>query len=113
MIWFLVRNYGIAGAAAGYSIRAIVETAVLWIIIHRTFPWSWRNGLGLAFRQMALVCVALIVMGYFLSGARIGSYMSVTATLLVLSAYSLTAHFFLLTERDRSLLRGMLRRVEA
>jgi O-antigen/teichoic acid export membrane protein len=113
MIWFLVRNYGIAGAAAGYSIRAIVETTVLWIIIHRTFPWSWRNGLGLAFRQMALVCVALIVMGYFLSGARIGSYMSVTATLLVLSAYSLIAHFFLLTERDRSLLRGMLRRVEA
>ena len=113
LIWFLVRNYGITGAAAGYSIRAIIETAVLWIIIHRTFPWSWRTGLGEAFRQMAAVCIALVLVGYLLSGARIESYISVLGTLLVLGSYATVAHFYLLTERDRMLLRGMLRRAEA
>lgn len=109
MMWFLVRGWGIEGAAAGFAVRMLVETALLWAVVHWQFRWPWGEGVGRLLLRAAAAVVALAALSVVLWHPRVTSPLPVAATLAALAAYALFARRFLLDGRDRAFLLSALR----
>lgn len=109
---FLVREYGVIGAALSYSIRTVVETLVLWVAAYRTFPLSWSACLQGTLGRSAPLMAALIGLGWLLSEADVGDPLAVAATLTAIVLYVWIAHAHLLDEADRSFFRDLARRAQ-
>lgn len=109
IVWALTQGYGIRGAALSYSIRAFVETIVLWIVLHKVTPLS-----GVLLLRVGLVrpCIALIIFviaAQFIGEAHIDNYFDIATTLTALLVYGIVVLAVVLDERDKGLLVSLCR----
>jgi O-antigen/teichoic acid export membrane protein len=109
MMWLLVRRWGIEGAAAGFALRMVVETLLLWAVVHREFRWRWTQGVGRLFGRAGAAVAGMAAMAAVLRHPQVTSPFPLGATLLALVAYALFARRFLLDRRDEAFLLGVLR----
>lgn len=109
MIWYLVRQHGVNGAALGYTVRAVLETLGLWLIIYRTFPLSalraWRSLTGV---MWAIPFFG--VTGYILRNARFDDWGAIAATAGVLLIYIAAVGRFGLAVEERTIIRDLVGR---
>lgn len=106
----LVRSYGIVGAAITYTLRTIVETAVLWVCVHRVFPLSWRALVRGTFHKMTPVAIGVAALALAFPGAHAESVQALAMTGVAVVAYLLVVQFHLLDAADRTFLHSVLRR---
>ena len=100
----LVKLYGVQGAAISYTIRTVLETVLLWLILYRLVPLS---GLRLLKAALLRPSIPLILFGfgaYFLSGARTDNCYDILSTLLICIAYVPFVLRFVFDSRDRQFL---------
>lgn len=109
LMWVLVRGWGVEGAAAGFALRALAETAGLWVVVHRAFAWRWRAGVGPLLGRAGIAAGVLALVAVPLWSPDVRSPMALGATLAALLAYAAFAARFLLDARDHAFLRGALR----
>jgi O-antigen/teichoic acid export membrane protein len=107
---FLVRQYGIVGAAVSYSLRTVVETMILWIVIYRVFPLSWLRGVREVLGRTGPVAAGLIGLALLLPEASIADPITVAATLTAVTIYAWIVHSHLLDDGDRAFFRDLARR---
>jgi O-antigen/teichoic acid export membrane protein len=100
-VWFLTKHYGIVGAAVSYSLRSILETIILWGIVHHLLPLSRR---ALAMSLVVRPAPAMLCLGaasWLLRNASIRSPLDIAATGLLLAAYGIYAARWILNADDR------------
>ncbi len=110
IVLVLTKQFGIVGAAISYTIRALIETAVLWIVLYRVLPFS---GARLTRQTLLPMLPAVAIAGaaaWLLDEGRLASTAALVGTLAVLAAYGLFAAIFLLDDQDRHMLRALRRR---
>lgn len=109
IVWILTKNFGIAGAALSYTIRATIETIFIWIVIARVTPLSvirlLQTGLFRPFVTLGL----FVVGASFISGDRIDSFYDIACTLLVLSVYATFVFVFVIDRKDKDILLSLYR----
>jgi O-antigen/teichoic acid export membrane protein len=101
VVWSLTKHYGVAGAALSYTVRTLVETVVLWIVVYRIVPFS---GSELLRKGLLRPGVALVVLGfasYGLGDCSIRNFGQVGITLVLLLAYCAYAYWAVLDAQDR------------
>lgn len=109
IVLVLTKQFGIVGAAISYTIRALVETSAVWIVLYRVLPFS---GARLLRQTLLPILPAVGIVGiaaWLLDEGRLGNIASIAGTLAVLAAYALFVAVFLLDGQDRNML-GALRR---
>jgi O-antigen/teichoic acid export membrane protein len=110
LVLLLTRQFGLAGAAASYTLRALLETLTLWLVLHRALPlsrtWLLQSGL----HRLAPVVALLIALAITLMTWPQSIAVSAAVTLLTLAAYGGGIALFLLDRKDRSVLVGLTRR---
>jgi O-antigen/teichoic acid export membrane protein len=104
---FLIRGYGILGAAIALTVRTAIETVVLWVVIARVLPVSPFRRAGPVLRRPLTAVAVLIAATFFLPAADITDLTSVAATATLATAYVATIFLFLLNPADRQLLRDL------
>jgi O-antigen/teichoic acid export membrane protein len=71
-VWWLIRVYGIEGAAAAWLVRVTIDTLVLFAIARRFLPLGARIGRSVPFIAVSLIFLlasALLPGGVFLKGS--------------------------------------------
>jgi O-antigen/teichoic acid export membrane protein len=101
VVWSLTKHYGIAGAALSYTVRTVIETFILWIVVHRIVPFS-----GFEFLKKGLLRpgAALFVLGvacYGLRDVSVRNFGQLAATLVLMAAYCAYAYWVVLDAHDR------------
>jgi len=101
LVWSLTKHYGLAGAALSYTVRTIIETVILWVVVYRIVPFS-----GVDFFRKGLLRpgVALIGLGfasYGLRGCSVRDFRQLAATVVILAAYGAYAYWIALDAEDR------------
>jgi O-antigen/teichoic acid export membrane protein len=109
IVWIFVKNYGIAGAALSYTVRTVLETIVLWIIIYRLVPLSGMRLLKAGFIKPFVTLPLFVVGAYLIRGAVIENWFDVVGSLLMLSVYGFCVFVFILDRRDRNFLFDLYR----
>jgi O-antigen/teichoic acid export membrane protein len=109
IVLVLTRQFGIVGAAISYSIRAIIETGLLWIVLYRVLPFSGERLLRQTLVPILPAVAVVATAAWLLDEGRLASVASIAATLVVLAAYGLFAAIFLLDDQDRDMLRALRR----
>jgi O-antigen/teichoic acid export membrane protein len=110
LVWLLTRQFGLVGAAVSYTVRAIVETATIWLVLYRALPLSWTFLVRSGFLRISPALVMMALAAGFLMMAHVQSSVAFAGTLVALIAYGMGALAFLLDESDRILLRSLFRR---
>ncbi|MFZ0929693.1 MAG: polysaccharide biosynthesis C-terminal domain-containing protein [Syntrophobacteraceae bacterium] len=113
IVWVLVRHYGIPGAALSFTVRALLETSVLWLILYRSIPLSGLRLLRMGFLRPCATLIPFGIMGHLIGEVSILSYFDILATLLVLSVYIILVHWFVFDRRDKEFLWGLYARRNA
>lgn len=110
----LVARWGIAGAAAAWTLRAVLDAVLVARAAHRMLGASWRDlgaGRGIA-GATALVavgaCTAALQAGVAAAGG--GTAMLLVGLAAVTAAFTALAWTLLLTDADRAAVRGAVRR---
>jgi O-antigen/teichoic acid export membrane protein len=108
MAWFLVRHWGIPGAAAGWTLRVAIEVVVFGLLVAKVFaldPQAFaehgvvKSLLGIAALGVALVGVRLLFRGFF--PAQLAASIGLTAVFCGLVWRTI------LDRTDRGQVRGM------
>jgi O-antigen/teichoic acid export membrane protein len=107
LVLILTRRFGIAGAAFSYTLRAIIETLALWIVLYRALPFSWVKLLKAGLLRTGVVVLVIAFGAYFIGEARIESRAAIIETLVMLAVYSLCVFTFLLDKQDRDILKSL------
>lgn len=107
IVWILTKRFGVAGAALSYTLRAVIETVILWIVLYKSVPISGKNFAKGALLRPGFTIVFLAVGVYFIRGVQIGSYFDISATILMLGVYVLLASLFVLDRGDRVFLTSL------
>jgi O-antigen/teichoic acid export membrane protein len=109
LVWYLTKEYGIAGAATSYTIRAFAETIIIWIMLYRAVHFSWLQLLKSALYKPAVALVIIGLITPFMAGASLNNPMSIIGTLLILSSYCIYAGFVIFDSDDKSLVMNVLK----
>lgn len=105
----LTLQFGLAGAAASYAIRTLLETMVLWCLVARVTPFFGEPArAAVRGTVLAPLLATLGVAGYILADARIDDARAIGFTLVTLALYGILAARFLLDRDDLALARGLL-----
>lgn len=99
IVLYLTREFGVAGAAWSYTIRAILETLTVLIVLHRTLPISYAYFLKSAIIPMTPAILAVSIVAYLVEG-RINDPVSIIATFAALAGYAVYASLVLLDDKD-------------
>jgi O-antigen/teichoic acid export membrane protein len=101
VVWSLTKYFGITGAALSYTVRTVIETIILWVVVYRIVPFS---GWELAKKGLLRPSLAVIVFAgaaYAIRGANIWNYSDIAITLVLLAVYTLYAYRFVFDQQDR------------
>lgn len=112
LVIVLTREFGLVGAATSFAVRTVIETGLLWVFVARLLDFS-RDALGLIARtgkQAALAFVLLGVAAQLTRGSQIDDPSALLVTTALLLAYAGAVALFALDDRDRTLLRSLVRR---
>lgn len=110
IVWILTKRFGVTGAALSYTIRAFIETIVLWLVLYRSVPISGARLMKHAFVRPTLLLTLLATGAFFIHGTRIQSYLDICATLLSVGLYVFSAFVFVLDSNDKAFLGSLYRR---
>jgi O-antigen/teichoic acid export membrane protein len=110
LVWFLTRWFGIVGAAASYTLRAILETVTIWLVLYKALPFSWSLLLKSGFLRLTPALALMGLTSCFLMMAHLQSSVALAGTVLALVMYGTSALIFWIDESDRRLLWSVLRR---
>jgi O-antigen/teichoic acid export membrane protein len=113
LVVVLTREFGLVGAAATFAVRSAIEIGVLWVLIGRIVRFS-REAMMLAAttgKQALLVLLPLGAAAYLLQGSELQDARALSVTLAVLVVYTGAVLAFVFDERDRTLLKSLVRRV--
>lgn len=106
-VWWLIRVWGIDGAAVAWVARVAVDTVVLFAMAQRILP-----GRALALRRVAAATgAALLVLA--LGAVPAGLAAKAVFILLTLVGFGLSAWFLILAPEERALLQGRFRTAQA
>ena len=103
-VLLFTRAYGIVGAAASYTLRALGETAVLWVLLFRVLPLSGRRFLGEGLLPAAIPAGLLGAAAWWIGDARLESPTAWIGTGVALAGYAASIPLFLLDDGDRRFL---------
>lgn len=101
IVWSLTKYYGIAGAALSYTVRTVIETVILWVVVYGIVPFS---GWALVKKALLRPGLALFVLGavaYGLRNCTIKNYGAMVLTSALLTAYCGYAYWKILDAQDR------------
>jgi O-antigen/teichoic acid export membrane protein len=101
-VYLLTKYFGIPGAALSFTIRAFVETVLIWIIVYKIIPLSLAKFVKDAFLRLALALVSVAAAAWYMRGARLSSPFdwSVTVAIIVLYVTSIPTVLLSRTELD-------------
>lgn len=102
-LWWLVRLYGIEGAAIAWALRIACDTVLLFALAKRILP----DVCGLPYRLGLLVGGALIL--FALCGAMVALVPRLVLLFVTLGLFAPVAWFVILNPSDRVSLTGILR----
>lgn len=109
VVWALIARFGLVGAALSFTLRAFIETGLLWVAVHRSFPVSMGRVFRRGLYPGAVLTAVLFAVAYALRGSQVRRPADVALTLLVLGLYALVAVFFVLDRGERSFVRTLAR----
>jgi O-antigen/teichoic acid export membrane protein len=109
LVWLLVRQFGMTGAAISYALRTVLETFTFWILLSKISPISLTRWLGIAFSRTGLVGLCLGLSAWALNDAQVDNPIAITGTLIILVGYGVVVPMFLLNSRDRTFLMGLFK----
>jgi len=101
LVWSLTKHYGIAGAALSYSVRTIIETVVLWIVVYRIVPFSGAELVKKGLLRPGLALVFLVFASYGLRNCSVRNFGQLGVTIALLAAYCAYAYWIALDAQDR------------
>lgn len=101
VVWFLTKRFGIAGAALSYTVRTVLETLILWFVVHRIVPFSMFRLLRKSLLQPSIAMVILAFASFWMRKASIYNQVDIGVTLLLLAAYGLFAYYMIFDREDR------------
>jgi O-antigen/teichoic acid export membrane protein len=111
LVIILTNRFGIVGAALSYTLRTVVETLALWVLVYRSLPFSHPRRL-LAFLPRLIVLTAAIAgAAYLLWDARIDSEAAIVGTVAALVVYAAFALLLMLDRQDRSMMANLALRL--
>jgi FkbM family methyltransferase len=103
-VFLFTRAYGIVGAAVSYTLRALLETGVLWVLLFRALPLSSRRFFGEGLLPATIPVGVLAAAAWWLGDARLQSPTAWIGTTAALAGYAAAVPLFLLDDRDRRFL---------
>jgi O-antigen/teichoic acid export membrane protein len=104
IVWILTKSFGLEGAALSYTVRAIVETILIWFVVARVTPISISRLLQAGLLRPFVTVVLLVVGALFISGERTDSLRDIACTLATLSVYAAIVLLFVLDRKDKDIL---------
>jgi O-antigen/teichoic acid export membrane protein len=109
MCYFLIPRFGIAGAAAAYSLRSTLDTVLLlfcsWKLMNLNFESARQSGLG-RILVLTLMAAAASAVLYRLGGSFA---MRLVGALTMIIAYAASIWYFAFLPAERSLLLNVVR----
>ncbi|NOZ51521.1 MAG: flippase [Gammaproteobacteria bacterium] len=103
ILWWLIGDYGIIGAAIAWVLRVAVDTVILFVMAHRLLP----TVSPFTRRPVLIAGMALFVLGL---GAMVpGLVMKGVYLLLVLLIFAAVSWFILLATDERNMIRSRLK----
>lgn len=110
LVWWCTQTWGLVGAAASYSARALIETAALWTVALIALPIR-RGKLGAErLKRLFLLLPAAAAVLPLLSVASTAPAAAGLGTTLVLGLYTLAVLVWVVDADDRRLLAQLLHR---
>jgi O-antigen/teichoic acid export membrane protein len=106
-VWFLTKKFGVMGASISYSARALVETVLIWVVLYKFVPFSWRRFVKDGLLPPSLLLIPTCFAAYVIGSGHIRSKFDITATTTTLVLYSLCVFVWVLDGRDKKLVGEM------
>lgn len=108
-VYFLTRHFGLSGAAWSYTLRAFVETILLWVVVYRVVPLSFSKFISDAFLRAAMPLTMMCIAAWLMRGARLQNHAYLVATVLIVGSYGFIVTRSLFDESDRTFIRNLSR----
>lgn len=103
LIWWLLDAYGIVGAAIAWVVRVVIDTSMLFVMVHNLLPAASPFML----RPILMTGMALFILAI---GAFISAFaMKLLFVLLVLLFFTLVAWYFILGADERNMISNRLK----
>lgn len=102
-VWFLTRQYGIAGAALSFTLRSFAETLAIWVILYYTRPFSKKHFLMSGLLRPCLLLVPLAAGAYFIGLPHGENYANIFGTLITLFVAAACGFLLLLDGNERDM----------
>jgi O-antigen/teichoic acid export membrane protein len=103
-VYLLTTRFGLAGAALSYTLRAFVETVMMWLVAYRVMPLSFKKFAITTFLRPGLAALSLGIAASVIRSPRLGSYFDVIGTALSLAIYGMVTATLILDNTDKSLI---------
>lgn len=109
LVFSFTKLFGLTGAASSFTLRTIVETLILWIVVARVvdFDSGSRRLLSISVRRIG---GALLVLAAAAALIEPPGQTAVIVTVGLLSAYTLAVALGIFDDRDWALVRSLVRR---
>jgi O-antigen/teichoic acid export membrane protein len=104
ILWWMLHNYGIVGAAIAWVLRIAADTVILFFIANRLMPGTP----SFKFKTIFMASAPLVVIG--LGGVIPGFALKGVFSLFGLSTFFLIAWFFILAADDKNLIYRRIKR---
>jgi O-antigen/teichoic acid export membrane protein len=104
IVWILTKKFGVLGAAMSFGIRAFAETTIIWIILYKVAPFSWKRFLNEGLLPPSLMLGLMGLGAYVIRHARIQSAFDIGATVAILAAYGACVLVLVLDKTDKALM---------
>jgi O-antigen/teichoic acid export membrane protein len=108
LTWFVVRTWGITGAALAWTIRVTIDAALLFLASDRVLGMSLAHAFHFHGRRVLIALLALVFVSL---GVRSAHLHVVVAGILALAIFSLFAFLvwrFVLAHEERSAIRSAI-----
>src|SRR5262249_3855656 len=92
IVWFLTKHFGIAGAAMSYTVRTVVETAILLVIVYRVAPFSWKTLFRAGMLKPLIAATPLAMAGLWMRDAKLAHVQDIALTLVMLAIYAVVIY---------------------
>jgi O-antigen/teichoic acid export membrane protein len=109
LVWALVRQLGLAGAAVASSTRMAVDACLLFVAATRLSPVSWQLLTVHRVPRAALLILVFALVATVLNGVLASSTLRLSAIGAVFLATIVLAWLYVLDEQDRSRVAGLVR----
>jgi len=108
-VWLLTKYLGVPGAALSYTVRTIVETVALWLIVYRLVPFPGSGFFKRGVLMAAASALVFLPAALGIRATRVTSFADLAATVGTLLIYAIYAYRFVFDARDRQFTAAFVR----